>query len=75
MADEQDSDSCAGYRVWVQVPSSALTVILRNPLRAAVLRGFCISWECNNIGGAHLQFVHRGRTFLIDESFDSVHKR
>ena len=23
MADEQDSDSCAGYRVWVQVPSSA----------------------------------------------------
>lgn len=24
MADEQDSDSCAGYRVWVQVPSSAL---------------------------------------------------
>ena len=23
MADEQDSDSCAGYRVWVQVPSPA----------------------------------------------------
>ena len=25
MADEQDSDSCVGYHVWVQVPSSALS--------------------------------------------------
>ena len=24
MADEQDSDSCVGYHVWVQVPFSAL---------------------------------------------------
>ncbi len=24
MADEQDSGSCVGYHVWVQVPSSAL---------------------------------------------------
>ena len=75
MADAQASGACGSNTVWVQVPSSALTVILRNPLRAAALRGFCISRECNNIGGAHLQFVHRGRTFLIDESFDSVHKR
>lgn len=24
LADEQDSDSCVGYHVWVQIPFSAL---------------------------------------------------
>ncbi len=46
MADEQDSGSCVGYHVWVQVPSSALAkkevrrlpflILSRNPLVSCV---------------------------------------
>ena len=38
MADEQDSGSCVGHHVWVQVPSSALNFIIK-PLEIRMFQG------------------------------------
>ena len=40
MADEQDSDSCVGYHVWVQVPFSALINIFKGVIRLIPITPF-----------------------------------